>query len=504
MRVAKKAPLRQLPLCTLCNDKSRHHEWTCPKRVKVTGPTLNNVEEKKEKIPEKIPEKNIPSSDVNIKNVDSNNNIIIKPSTPKSSDVRTEEKISPITTEIPSSPKKETPPLSPKKEELSSDKLPPSTSSPTNKSSLSPISTPTVLSISTPVKKESIPPLLVPVLSSTTSKIIPIDASPEAVANKHELHDVLRRKVTYDNIEAKESPLVIYYAKVLETVFSDIKIDGAQLNETRLKISNSFDGVLDMFENVEDVISRPLSSLYEPPSSRTLNTLSRKISFEKIPSPAKKQTIIRIADVDKVVVKEGFLTKSGKNGKDWKKRWCILVDGELVYYDSASSKKPNGSVDLRGSTIRPTKDVALVKPPIPFNFQIVDRSLRAWTFCVENDVEMISWFEAIAQVAGLPIDQLEARLSTLKGPKDKKTNVTSIKIDEKVDLSSSSSPKENLSGLKEKPKEHIIREELLLVGGRYTTSFKPSWCSMDKLTLVYSSNELPPVSSDEKTIVDLR
>eukprot|EP01091_Cochliopodium_minus_P009002 TRINITY_DN2134_c2_g1_i2.p1 TRINITY_DN2134_c2_g1~~TRINITY_DN2134_c2_g1_i2.p1 ORF type:complete len:1422 (+),score=367.59 TRINITY_DN2134_c2_g1_i2:21-4286(+) len=59
------------------------------------------------------------------------------------------------------------------------------------------------------------------------------------------------------------------------------------------------------------------------------------------------------------VEKEGYLTKSGKNGKDYRKRWCVLKD-KIIYYFKTEKDTTNGAplgvIPLQDSTMESAKE----------------------------------------------------------------------------------------------------------------------------------------------------
>ena len=55
--------------------------------------------------------------------------------------------------------------------------------------------------------------------------------------------------------------------------------------------------------------------------------------------------------------KAGWLWKEGHKVKSWKRRWCILDNGVLFYFEAAeaSNAKPKGTIPLRGALLRDPK-----------------------------------------------------------------------------------------------------------------------------------------------------
>jgi len=48
----------------------------------------------------------------------------------------------------------------------------------------------------------------------------------------------------------------------------------------------------------------------------------------------------------KPIIQEGWLTKEGGNIKNWKKRWCVLQDGKMTYFEKKGGKQ-KGYIPLR-------------------------------------------------------------------------------------------------------------------------------------------------------------
>jgi hypothetical protein len=445
----KKAPARQLPLCGICNDSSRHHEWTCPKKVKAPTSLPPSVYTPAESaIPkETTPTKNLPS----LPAPSSNPKIVTPPDHLAPKETTIGPKVSPVL-------KTETPPSLPatgdtttthsqeigvkeiaKNNEINKEKevivpptsrkllLTPSSADYKGKEEVAP-KPPTQVKESVPLDVTVKPPQEEK-KESTILSSLPILPSPEVKAQIKEINEVVRRKVTISNIvTSTDAPNKVMYAKVLESFANELDDTGAEIPETRLRIAYSLDMILDSYDT-----STPSSKIPRPPTpplEKKQVVVNRETSFLNA-SPTKVKKSVPGSAVSGTLIKEGYLTKSGKNGKDWKKRWCVLNDIELAYFDSNTSKKANGTVALKGACLRPTKDISEVQPPLPFNFQILDKSRRVWTFCAESDVEMISWFETLASVAGLPVEQLTENLGKLSTKKTAREEVKSI-IEEKV------------------------------------------------------------------------
>ena len=56
---------------------------------------------------------------------------------------------------------------------------------------------------------------------------------------------------------------------------------------------------------------------------------------------------------DVPVVKEGWLWKQGGRYKSWKRRWFILNDNCLYYFEFTTDKEPRGIIPLENIQVRP-------------------------------------------------------------------------------------------------------------------------------------------------------
>jgi hypothetical protein len=95
------------------------------------------------------------------------------------------------------------------------------------------------------------------------------------------------------------------------------------------------------------------------------------------------------ADQIKNATKTGWLTKQGGVVKNWKKRYCVLVDKVLFYYSGKESAKPQGYVDLNKTTIDPNG-----QPSKKHSFT-VNAPSRVWIFVANDDNEKAEWVKAL-------------------------------------------------------------------------------------------------------------
>jgi len=87
--------------------------------------------------------------------------------------------------------------------------------------------------------------------------------------------------------------------------------------------------------------------------------------------------------------KTGFLTKQGGIIKNWKKRYCVLVEKVLFYYAGKTSDKPQGFVDLTKSSVDP-KGSASKKHSFTVN-----TTTRVWIFVAESENDKKAWIDAL-------------------------------------------------------------------------------------------------------------
>eukprot|EP00047_Mylnosiga_fluctuans_P003827 m.231165 g.231165 ORF g.231165 m.231165 type:complete len:377 (-) comp12174_c0_seq1:129-1259(-) len=108
-------------------------------------------------------------------------------------------------------------------------------------------------------------------------------------------------------------------------------------------------------------------------------------------------------------VKEGFLSKKGKDNAKWQKRFVILNGDKLQYYQhekdvpkDGRADSPKDSLPLLATTI----SVCSQKIEKPYSFQLT-YNRRNYFFAAENGQEMVDWLNAIraAKAKCLGIDE---------------------------------------------------------------------------------------------------
>eukprot|EP01113_Clastostelium_recurvatum_P050273 TRINITY_DN947_c0_g1_i2.p1 TRINITY_DN947_c0_g1~~TRINITY_DN947_c0_g1_i2.p1 ORF type:complete len:595 (-),score=118.85 TRINITY_DN947_c0_g1_i2:1-1632(-) len=95
----------------------------------------------------------------------------------------------------------------------------------------------------------------------------------------------------------------------------------------------------------------------------------------------------------------GWLTKQGGSVRSWKRRWCIVKQGNLVYYVDKGDSTPQGSINLTSCTYALALYSEIKKE---FCFKIITGK-RTYFFCAESEAETVMWIDALVK-AGIHED----------------------------------------------------------------------------------------------------
>ena len=91
-----------------------------------------------------------------------------------------------------------------------------------------------------------------------------------------------------------------------------------------------------------------------------------------------------------IASKEGYLTKLGKNVKNWKTRWFVLYKNELRYYKTRTDKTPIRVIDLKTCS-----DIAPDPRQEKSNcFRVVTKT-RTFFIYASSSQEMHEWLEIL-------------------------------------------------------------------------------------------------------------
>lgn len=98
------------------------------------------------------------------------------------------------------------------------------------------------------------------------------------------------------------------------------------------------------------------------------------------------------------VLKQGYLTKLGAIVKNWKRRWCVLIDEHLNYYKTPKHNIPCGSVHIDSSTYIERQSVLPSdRFPSLFCFKVVTAH-RVFLFCADSNADLKDWLQVLSQI----------------------------------------------------------------------------------------------------------
>ena len=97
------------------------------------------------------------------------------------------------------------------------------------------------------------------------------------------------------------------------------------------------------------------------------------------------------------VVLQGYLHKCNKNGRFWRRRWCVLLGHSLRYFTSKddAAGDPQGTIDMEMATLLPPPASGSMPTKYAFRLQGVSRT---YTFCADSAAELKRWASAVLVV----------------------------------------------------------------------------------------------------------
>ena len=131
-------------------------------------------------------------------------------------------------------------------------------------------------------------------------------------------------------------------------------------------------------------------------------------------STAKKREKLKVSDLKNVVIK-GWLEKlGGRNQKSWQKRFCVLSDIFMYFYEKETSNTYNNRIPMPGFVPNPVNDLTKPKKN-QFAFKlsaITDNGLlKDYYFRSRTDEERNGWIESIRKIAEIGRGEIEKRKS---------------------------------------------------------------------------------------------
>lgn len=101
---------------------------------------------------------------------------------------------------------------------------------------------------------------------------------------------------------------------------------------------------------------------------------------------------------DTEIIKAGWLSKRGDRNKAIKRRWCVVRDGSLDYYENQQQPAASGSIPLKGSLVEKSdKENAhlqcffFITPAKPADVKSAQNVDRTYVFCAETSSEVVEW-----------------------------------------------------------------------------------------------------------------
>ena len=198
------------------------------------------------------------------------------------------------------------------------------------------------------------------------------------------------------------------------------------------------------------VIGLRVSKYREKRVSRFRSRKAGRGKLEKKSSLKKNSVLKKDGDEDELPAKrafpivEGYLTKLGKKRKNWKRRWVVLENYIMIYYESDDKKGECGRVDLE--EVRKIEDVVTgerreavekeeKKVAGKEHFFLLHTPTRIWYFVADNEKEKREWLavvkEQLVEIQGWRIDHRGNPRQYRFLPKDVRDLVEKSKIPSK-------------------------------------------------------------------------
>lgn len=179
-------------------------------------------------------------------------------------------------------------------------------------------------------------------------------------------------------------------------------------------------------ETVKHTVKFPEKSLFSTVTPYKVD--QRTVALEKYLQQLISTTLDRVSDISEFLstdviqeenntmgYKEGYLTKRGKNFGGWKKRYFVIEDHVLNYYDTKNGNLL-GLIQLRNSKIgrqaqqtpTDTKDNKVFRHAflILESKKPVSNVLARHILCAQSDVERDEWIDALVHHVNIPEEEV--------------------------------------------------------------------------------------------------
>jgi len=102
-----------------------------------------------------------------------------------------------------------------------------------------------------------------------------------------------------------------------------------------------------------------------------------------------ERTLIHIAQSNENPIDQsGWLLKLNEDKKAFQRRWCILKENILFYYEHKNDKEPLGAIILEGYRVEIVENSDHFAFKIDFGASQLGFHLKSYTFAAENHVNM--------------------------------------------------------------------------------------------------------------------
>jgi hypothetical protein len=91
----------------------------------------------------------------------------------------------------------------------------------------------------------------------------------------------------------------------------------------------------------------------------------------------------------------GWLVKQGGGYKSWKRRWCVVRRGELLYHKDRKATEPLNTVNFVGATLHWPKDEAEAVVDGRKHCFSVETAQRRWYFQTASAADLRDWLDAV-------------------------------------------------------------------------------------------------------------
>jgi len=135
-----------------------------------------------------------------------------------------------------------------------------------------------------------------------------------------------------------------------------------------------------------------------------------------------ERTILHIAQSsENPVDHSGWLLKLNEDKKAFQRRWCVLKENILFYYENKNDKEPLGAIILEGYRVEIAENSEQFAFKIDFGVSQFGLRLKSYTFAAESHLEMEKWVKSLSCASydylKMVVSELQHRLDELNALK---------------------------------------------------------------------------------------